>query len=47
MVFVEPPNIAELECLVCQGRMPALAKFCGRCGAPRDIALGQNKPPTT
>lgn len=44
MVWVDSPEGAQLECQVCRASMPALSKFCGKCGAPRAVALGGERP---
>jgi ribosomal protein L40E len=43
MVFIEPAEEAKIICLVCKAEMPAVARFCGKCGAPRAYAIGAEK----
>lgn len=45
MVFKDPTEEVSIVCLVCKAEMPAIAKFCGKCGAPRAQATGMVQMP--
>jgi predicted amidophosphoribosyltransferase len=43
MVFIEPTEEVNITCAVCKAEMPAVARFCGKCGAPRAYATGSER----
>jgi hypothetical protein len=45
MVFKDPTEEVSIVCLICNTEMPAIAKFCGKCGAPRAQATGMAQMP--